>query len=86
MSNAHSPQHRRSAPETRVLNLIEGDGDNQYGFESEIILVGQKKVLLDAEPDLYVVVVAARLRDSVVEQGCFTNAETQQMLKWAIQI
>lgn len=58
-----------------------------YIYKSDVILVGTKRFQLNPQdPDDFLVVITARLRDSVIEKSLFNQIETNSLLLAAQEI
>lgn len=69
------------------INLIEGDYDNQYTYQSSVFRVGIKEFALCIDnPELYFKVIAARMNDEVIERSLFINEEIYSILRSGIEI
>ena len=67
--------------------MLDADLNNVYSYQSEIVSVGQHKIILDCKnPEIYVYVVGATLNKNVIQKSIFENIETNGILQDMIKL
>jgi len=67
---------------TTYLNLLDQDVNNIYTYESNISKIGYKKFEMNSQDhNENIVVVAAKLKESVISRAVFSDQETFKILK-----
>ena len=65
--------------------INESESQNMFTLESDVVKAGYKKFALHMEdPNLFIYVISAQLREQLIEDDSFTSQETYKMI-WTIQ-